>query len=480
MKPIKALAIALATLISFTGCAPTGTKVVSANAVGVQMFMWNWNSIAAECTDFLGPAGYDWVLVSPPEEHIQGDQWWTHYQPTNYKVESNLGTRDEFAKMVASCNKAGVAIIADAVINHMAASDVNGWAGTEHTKYDYPGLYGESDFHHCDSTSGGIEDWNNVDQVQQCELLGLSDLDTSKQSVRDKIIGYLKDLRSLGVAGFRVDAAKHIAASELKQIVDALPQDTSWIFEVIGTTPDPADYKAMGNTFSFNWVSQSMQMFNTFGSLDGAADPVALSLFEDSANLVTMVSNHDTERNGEALNYRNPRAFALANAFMLAVPFGLPMVYSGYAFSDNDASPNLGPDAKILAAKCSNFASTQDSFADGSFVCQHRWSEIAGMVVWHHAVGDTAVKAQFAQGNVYAFSRGELGFVAFNNGQQKFAGAVKTTLKPGVYCNLIGGGLDAAATKCKGDAITVNANQDAEISVASQSVVAITSAAKLR
>ena len=66
MKPFKALAIALAALISFSACAPTDTKVVSGNAVGVQMFMWNWNSVAAECSDFLGPAGYDWVLVSPP------------------------------------------------------------------------------------------------------------------------------------------------------------------------------------------------------------------------------------------------------------------------------------------------------------------------------------------------------------------------------------------------------------------------------
>jgi alpha-amylase len=311
-------------------------------------------------------------------------------------------------------------------------------------------------------------------------LLGLSDLDTSKQSVRDKIIGYLKDLRSLGVAGFRVDAAKHIAAAELKKIVDAMPSDTSWIFEVIGTTPDPADYKAMGNTFSFNWMSQSTQMFNSFGSLNGAADPTALTLFEDSANLVTMVSNHDTERNGEALNYRDAPAFALANAFMLSVPYGVPMVYSGYAFSENDASPNLGADNKVLDASCSKFASPVDAVTDGLFVCQHRWNEIAGMVAWRHAVGNTAVLKQFDDGNVYAFSRGELGFIAFNNGDKKYEGSVKTTLQPGVYCDLISGGFKSANGKCKGDAITVDADQNAIVNVASKSVVAISAAAQVR
>ena len=30
-------------------------------AVIVQMFQWSWDSIAAECTNFLGPAGYGYV-----------------------------------------------------------------------------------------------------------------------------------------------------------------------------------------------------------------------------------------------------------------------------------------------------------------------------------------------------------------------------------------------------------------------------------
>lgn len=35
---------------------PSGTKDVI-----VQMFEWTWDSIAAECTNFLGPAGYGFV-----------------------------------------------------------------------------------------------------------------------------------------------------------------------------------------------------------------------------------------------------------------------------------------------------------------------------------------------------------------------------------------------------------------------------------
>ena len=37
-------------------CAPSSDKKVI-----IQIFEWNWDSIAQECTDFIGPAGYGFV-----------------------------------------------------------------------------------------------------------------------------------------------------------------------------------------------------------------------------------------------------------------------------------------------------------------------------------------------------------------------------------------------------------------------------------
>lgn len=75
------------------------------------MFGWNWNSVAAECTSFLGPAGVGFVQVSPPQEHISGDQWWVDYQVVSYQLQSKRGSRAEFATMVGQCRNAGVAVI---------------------------------------------------------------------------------------------------------------------------------------------------------------------------------------------------------------------------------------------------------------------------------------------------------------------------------------------------------------------------------
>src|SRR5918994_193008 len=86
---------------------PPGTKDVTA-----VLFEWNFNSVAKECTNTLGPAGYGYVQVSPPAEHIQGAQWWTSYQPVSYEIAGRLGDAAAFENMVDTCHAAGVKVIA--------------------------------------------------------------------------------------------------------------------------------------------------------------------------------------------------------------------------------------------------------------------------------------------------------------------------------------------------------------------------------
>ena len=94
----------------------------------VTMFEWNWDSVAKECTNFLGPKGFAAVQVSPPNEHGSGTEWWRDYQPVSYQIASRRGTRAQFQAMVNTCKTAGVDVYVDTVVNHMA--DYNGGTGT--------------------------------------------------------------------------------------------------------------------------------------------------------------------------------------------------------------------------------------------------------------------------------------------------------------------------------------------------------------
>lgn len=51
------------------------------------------------------------------------------------------GNETEFSSMIQRCKKAGVGIVVDAVINHMAAGSGVGTAGSEYGSRNYPGMY---------------------------------------------------------------------------------------------------------------------------------------------------------------------------------------------------------------------------------------------------------------------------------------------------------------------------------------------------
>merc|ERR1719422_1310981 len=64
--------------------------------------------------------------------------------------------------------------------------------------------------------------------------LGLADLCTSCNYVQTRIGQYINYLRDLGIAGFRVDAAKHIDAGELAGIMGKIGGGLYSFLEVIG------------------------------------------------------------------------------------------------------------------------------------------------------------------------------------------------------------------------------------------------------
>ena len=144
-------------------------------------------------------------------EHIQGDAWWTRYQPVSYTLTSRSGNEAQLKDMVARCRAAGVQIYADAVINHMASGAGVGVAGTPYSSRAFKD-YSQDDFHHSagdPSSNCQISDYNDQHNVQYCDLVGLPDLCTGCVKVQQTVGGYLKALAALGVGGFRIDAAKH-------------------------------------------------------------------------------------------------------------------------------------------------------------------------------------------------------------------------------------------------------------------------------
>ncbi|MEO5392194.1 alpha-amylase family glycosyl hydrolase, partial [Bifidobacterium adolescentis] len=217
-------AMACASLVAAPIVAQAQSKTQANQQKDVQViaFQQTWNTIAKECTNTYGPEGVAYVEVSPPQESIQGTQWWTSYQPVSYKLDSKLGTEAEFKNMVQQCSAAGVGIIADVVLNQttgadVAAGDQKGVAGSEYngSTGSYPGFATKqypdgitaADFHSC---TKNISDYTNQKEVQECRLSSMWDFNSESEKVQDIQSDYLASLWNAGVRGFRMDAVKHI------------------------------------------------------------------------------------------------------------------------------------------------------------------------------------------------------------------------------------------------------------------------------
>lgn len=474
----------------------------TSSGVFVHLFEWRWADVALECERYLGPKGFTAVQVSPPNEHAKlpayAFPWWQRYQPVSYLLESRSGTRAEFVDMVSRCRAVGVGIYVDAVLNHMTAQVSGvGSGGTAYTKYEYPSSFSKADFH----PPCVIEDSDyafSAEHVQGCELLGLADLDTASESVQEKLAAYLSELLRIGVRGFRLDAAKHMAPADvaalLTRVKPRADEKPYYFLEVIdygGEAVHASDYLDVGGDaeldvteFKYKGVGDAFlgRAGKNVASLQTLSEESWQLLPSDRA--VAFIDNHDTQR-GDANYYQDGAAHELATAFMLAWPYGYPSIMSSFAFDrSQDAGRGMSPpttgagvttpvyESAAAAARC---ISAPYGASSKGWVCEHRSALVAAMVGFRKLTAGALVANVWDDGNGrLAFSRGDKGFVVINSDPSPLRQVLATGLSPGKYCDVVSGGRPRAdATECSGVVVEVSADGSASIEVAAESALAL-------
>jgi alpha-amylase len=392
-----------------------------------------------------------------------------------------MGNENQFKKMVSKCREAGVKVYVDAVINHMTGQGHTSYGGVDYTPYHYPD-YGPNDFHvkvgACPSSDGGIQDFNNKLQVFKCNLLGLEDLRSETDRVQSQLAAYLNKLIGYGVSGFRVDAAKHIGQDDLDAIYARLNKTKDgvkpyWALEVFGGGPgilSPQAFTTSGDVLGLDGVKQIRDAFKSY-----PAEPVGsiatLEVFGAGSGLtasnktLSFVDNHDTERNGDALNYKDGARYVLASEWLLASGYGSPQIFSSFKWDTPDDSPPANSNGLITNADCTS----------AKWTCDHRNPGTVAMIKWHNYVGNAKRANWYTDdANVIAFSKGSKGWVAFNNGPADTQIHVQTGLPAGSYCDIIHDTNPGAA--CSISSVVVNSAGFATVNVGSKDAVAFTRA----
>ncbi|KAI2654599.1 Alpha-amylase [Labeo rohita] len=467
----------------------------------VHLFEWRWADIAEECERYLAPNGYGGVQISPPSEHVKLSNpwhpWWQRYQPIGYNLCSRSGTEAELQDMITRCNNVGVNIYVDVVINHMCKS-FHG-EGTPSScgsyfngnKEDFPSVpYSYLDFNDgkCKSGSGNIENYHDIYQVRDCRLEDLLDLALEKDYVRGKLADYLNKLIELGVAGFRVDACKHMWPGDLTNVYGRLKTlNTKWFptgtkpfiyQEVIDLGGEPitaSEYHGLARVTEFKhsaklgtvvrkWDGEKLSYLKNWGEGWG---------FMPSDKAVVFVDNHDNQRGHGAggasvLTFWDSRLYKIAAGLMLAHPYGVTRVMSSYRWerkivNGKDENDWMGPPS-YSDGSTKPVPINPDSTCGDNWVCEHRWRQIRNMAIFRNVANGQPLSNWWDNGNnQIAFSRGNKGFIIINNDDWALDVTLNTGLPMGTYCDVISG--DKSGSSCTGKQVSVAADGRATFSI---------------
>lgn len=250
--------------------------------------------------------------------------YWT-LDPT--QLNGNFGTADDLTALVKAVHDAGMNIMVDVVVNHVAA--VAG--ATFQTSDSYGPFNTMSDFHpYC------VIDYANETSVEQCwlgdENLGLPDLNTESQTVIDFWNGWIKNLTATyDFDAVRIDTVKHIRQDFWPAFVSSA--GVYAVGEVLdGNTTYVAEFQnnSMSGVFNYPVYYQLVQAFNSSssGSMSTLAQWMQMNQqqFKDTTLLGNFLNNHDNPRfesyTSDAALIRN------ANAFPFLIE-GIPFTYYG-------------------------------------------------------------------------------------------------------------------------------------------------------
>ncbi|MDE6271973.1 MAG: starch-binding protein [Muribaculaceae bacterium] len=159
-------------------------------------FDWTFTDIQKELPN-IAAAGFGAIQVSPVQGNCANNaEWFYAYMPYDFTFRANgNGSRAQLQALCTAAKQYGIKIVVDVVANH-----VNQAKGYHDTWWDSNGRV---------RWNGGC-DYNNRYSITHNQLGEYGDVNSEDAQVQARAKAFIEDLKSLGVAGIRWDAAKHI------------------------------------------------------------------------------------------------------------------------------------------------------------------------------------------------------------------------------------------------------------------------------
>ncbi len=290
----------------------------------------------------LGITGI-WLMPINPSPSYHG------YDVTDYRdIESDYGTMNDFHEFLDSCDARGIKVIVDFVMNHSSTRHpwfINSATGPNAEFRDW---YIWSDNNPGYSGSWGQQVWHqrNGDYYFGMFWSGMPDMNMANEDTKNEFFDISKFwLDTVGVAGFRLDAIKHLFEDgEEMEHVDAtfdfleefndyykgVNNEAMTVGEVWSSINWVAKYSSEGRLdmcFEFDLAGDIISGVNSYNWTGINTQIQRMNTYYRALQFAPFLTNHDMDRVYNQIGQHKGK-MKLAASILLTVP-GVPFMYYG-------------------------------------------------------------------------------------------------------------------------------------------------------
>jgi glycosidase len=284
--------------------------------------------------------GIDGIWLMP----IHPSPTYHKYDVVDYKaIDPAYGTLQDFKDLIAECEKRGIRVIIDLVVNH--TSNIHPWfEEARRGNSTYMNYYNVSRTRHDRS-------WyalGNTGRFYEAVFWNrMPDLNWDSRAVKREFMEIIDFWLDLGVAGFRLDAVKHIYERNTQKNIEWLRWFTNYcksrkadvyiVAEVWDSERLIAQYYESGVPSNFNFRAQSRELPHTARNNTPAEDFAhyvvnwnnTIKSINKSAIDAPFLTNHDINRFATILGENVNNIRLKKGASLLLFMPGNPFIYYG-------------------------------------------------------------------------------------------------------------------------------------------------------
>lgn len=274
--------------------------------------------------DYIQGMGFDSIWISPVITNTNGG-YHGYWAQNFYTINPNFGSADDLKNLAKALHNRGMYLMVDIVANHV------GPVGDDFSSI-YP-FNVKSDYHP-DCEISNYQCFTN--EIYNCRLSGLPDLDQSNNYVNGALMSWIKDLiRNYSIDGLRIDTVPYINQTFWSEFSQA-----AGVYSVGEVEMDVGCCVAYQQTSLPGILSYPMfftlrDVFQNSNSMNEIQDQWnAYQQFPHVEWLGNFIDNHDHPRflnnnNGKVNQYKNALIYVLYSAGIPIVYYGTEQLFSG-------------------------------------------------------------------------------------------------------------------------------------------------------